>query len=66
MFLTICCRDGGYSTCELTVVGKAFLWHQIRCVVAVLLLVGQGREEPTVSNIICPCSFDIIRIAAML
>jgi len=34
--------------CELTVTGKAFLWHQIRCIVSVLLFVGHGREHPEV------------------
>lgn len=33
---------------EVLVVGTAFLWHQVRCMVAVLLLVGQGLEEPSV------------------
>lgn len=28
--------------------GSAFLWHQIRCMVAVLFLVGQGLEPPSV------------------
>jgi tRNA pseudouridine38/39 synthase len=28
--------------------GNAFLWHQIRCMVAILFLVGQGLEEPSV------------------
>ncbi|KUI58599.1 hypothetical protein VP1G_05897 [Cytospora mali] len=28
--------------------GSAFLWHQIRCMVAVLFLVGQGHEQPSV------------------
>ncbi|KAG6360609.1 hypothetical protein INS49_011673 [Diaporthe citri] len=28
--------------------GSAFLWHQIRCMVAVLFLVGQGLEDPGV------------------
>lgn len=28
--------------------GSAFLWHQIRCMVAVLFLVGQGLEDPSV------------------
>ncbi|ORZ36364.1 pseudouridine synthase [Catenaria anguillulae PL171] len=32
----------------LTVKGTAFLWHQIRCMVHVLLLVGQGLEHPSV------------------
>ncbi|KDD73170.1 hypothetical protein H632_c2465p1, partial [Helicosporidium sp. ATCC 50920] len=33
---------------ELRVVGTAFLWHQIRCMAAVLRSVGQGREDPGV------------------
>ncbi|XP_071449904.1 tRNA pseudouridine(38/39) synthase [Hetaerina americana] len=37
-----------YDMCELTVVGQAFLWHQIRCIMTVLFLVGQGKEEPSV------------------
>ncbi|KAI0025251.1 pseudouridine synthase [Xylariomycetidae sp. FL0641] len=28
--------------------GSAFLWHQIRCMVAVLFMVGQGLEPPAV------------------
>ncbi|XP_046975706.1 tRNA pseudouridine(38/39) synthase [Vanessa cardui] len=28
--------------------GNAFLWHQIRCIMGVLLLVGQGLESPDV------------------
>jgi tRNA pseudouridine38/39 synthase len=28
--------------------GSAFLWHQVRCMVAVLFLVGQGLEPPTI------------------
>jgi len=32
----------------LTVFGSAFLWHQIRHMVAVLFLVGQGLEEPSI------------------
>ena len=28
--------------------GKAFLWHQIRCIVAVLFRVASGREDPSV------------------
>ncbi|XP_047542672.1 tRNA pseudouridine(38/39) synthase [Vanessa atalanta] len=26
--------------------GNAFLWHQIRCIMSILLLVGQGLESP--------------------
>ncbi|CAN4122161.1 unnamed protein product [Withania somnifera] len=28
--------------------GSAFLWHQIRCMVAILFLIGQGLESPDV------------------
>lgn len=31
---------------ELT--GKAFLWHQVRCIVAILLLVAQRKEQPDI------------------
>lgn len=27
--------------------GSAFLWHQVRCISAILLLIGQGLEPPT-------------------
>ena len=33
-------------TCHIEIVGQAFLWHQIRCLVAVLFLVGRGLEKP--------------------
>ncbi|KAJ1543676.1 tRNA pseudouridine synthase 3 [Nowakowskiella sp. JEL0078] len=28
--------------------GNAFLWHQVRCMMAILFLVGQGLENPSV------------------
>lgn len=34
----------------LTIKGKAFLWHQIRCIMAILFLIGQNKEEPVVIN----------------
>ena len=34
--------------CVLTISGKAFLWHQIRCIVSVLFRVGAGKEMPDV------------------
>lgn len=33
-----------------TLHGSAFLWHQVRHMVAVLFLVGQGLEEPEIIN----------------
>lgn len=41
-------RQNKYSTVELIIECNSFLWHQIRCIVALLFLVGQGREEPSV------------------
>ncbi|KAE9366016.1 pseudouridine synthase [Stipitochalara longipes BDJ] len=31
-----------------TLHGSAFLWHQVRCMVAILFLVGQGLEKPSI------------------
>ncbi|ODQ64858.1 tRNA pseudouridine synthase 3 [Nadsonia fulvescens var. elongata DSM 6958] len=28
--------------------GSAFLWHQVRCMMAILFLVGQGYEKPSI------------------
>ncbi|KAL9704028.1 hypothetical protein quinque_007546 [Culex quinquefasciatus] len=44
-------KDGGESSYDMMYFelrGKAFLWHQVRCIMAILILVGQGREDPTV------------------
>ncbi|CAI9741177.1 pseudouridine(38 39) synthase-like [Octopus vulgaris] len=38
----------GYEICELCIVGQAFLWHQIRCIIAVLFLIGEGKESPEI------------------
>ncbi|VFQ94984.1 unnamed protein product [Cuscuta campestris] len=32
--------------------GSAFLWHQIRCMVAVLFMIGQGFESPNVIDLL--------------
>lgn len=32
----------------LEIKANAFLWHQIRCIMAVLLLIGQKREQPSI------------------
>ncbi|CAL8468632.1 g8172 [Coccomyxa elongata] len=39
---------GGARVYALHVRGTAFLWHQVRCMAAVLLLVGRGLESPDV------------------
>ncbi|KAL3250439.1 hypothetical protein MRX96_055504 [Rhipicephalus microplus] len=40
--------EDSYDLLCLEIVGQAFLWHQVRCIVAVLLLIGQRLEEPQV------------------
>jgi tRNA pseudouridine38/39 synthase len=40
------------SVWAFTITGTAFLWHQVRCMVAILFLVGQGLENANV----CCCS----------
>ncbi|KAL9179588.1 hypothetical protein ACHAXT_008878 [Thalassiosira profunda] len=34
--------------CHVEIVGQAFLWHQIRCIMSVLFLVGRGLEPPEI------------------
>ena len=34
---------------SLRVRGSAFLWHQVRCMAAILLMLGKKQEAPTVS-----------------
>ncbi|XP_055917668.1 tRNA pseudouridine(38/39) synthase [Eupeodes corollae] len=41
-------EDEDYKMCYLQIQGNSFLWHQIRCIMSVLLLIGEGKEEPTV------------------
>ena len=36
------------SMCMLEIEGLAFLWHMVRCIMAVLYLVGEGYEQPEV------------------
>lgn len=38
----------GPKTYAITIHGSAFLWHQVRCMAAILFLVGQGLESPEI------------------
>lgn len=40
--------DGENEVYYIYVKGQAFLWHQVRCMVAILFEVGRGRERPDV------------------
>ncbi|TDG41590.1 hypothetical protein AWZ03_011984 [Drosophila navojoa] len=41
-------EGSGYIMYYLEIKANAFLWHQIRCIMAVLLLVGQKHEQPSI------------------
>ncbi|CAH0712912.1 unnamed protein product, partial [Brenthis ino] len=41
-------NDRPTSMYMLVIEGNAFLWHQIRCIMGVLLLVGNERESPDI------------------
>ncbi|KDP27512.1 hypothetical protein JCGZ_20152 [Jatropha curcas] len=45
-------RFEGNQLCEIKIRGSAFLWHQVRCMVAVLFMVGQGLESPDVIDLL--------------
>jgi tRNA pseudouridine38/39 synthase len=36
------------QVCYFDIKGQAFLWHQIRCIVSVLFMIGKGHESPEV------------------
>nr|XP_053637630.1 tRNA pseudouridine(38/39) synthase-like [Cherax quadricarinatus] len=38
----------GYDMCVATIEGEAFLWHQVRAIMAILFLVGEGKEKPDI------------------
>ncbi|XP_072059726.1 uncharacterized protein [Arachis hypogaea] len=47
--------DVRYGDNELWVIkirGSAFLWHQVRCMVAVLFMIGKGLESPNVIDML--------------
>uniref|UniRef100_A0A6M2DIV1 Putative trna pseudouridine38/39 synthase isoform x1 n=1 Tax=Xenopsylla cheopis TaxID=163159 RepID=A0A6M2DIV1_XENCH len=48
--LTQLCEDAecGYDMMVFKITSKAFLWHQIRCIMGILLLIGNENEEPSI------------------
>lgn len=38
----------GYEMYNFKITGQAFLWHQIRCIMAILILVGEKYESPVI------------------
>jgi len=40
-------KSGNPKIYTFTLHGSAFLWHQVRCMVSILFLIGQGLESPS-------------------
>ncbi|EXB37798.1 tRNA pseudouridine(38/39) synthase [Morus notabilis] len=45
-------RFEGKQLWAIKIEGSAFLWHQVRCMVAVLFMIGQGFESPEVIDVL--------------
>ncbi|KAK3147086.1 hypothetical protein QOZ80_3BG0277890 [Eleusine coracana subsp. coracana] len=41
-------RSNNGELCSMIIKGSAFLWHQVRCMVSVLFLIGQVLEPPSI------------------
>jgi tRNA pseudouridine38/39 synthase len=41
-------RGASDRICFVQIHGQAFLWHQIRCIMEILFMIGNGSEEPSV------------------
>ncbi|XP_018431540.1 PREDICTED: tRNA pseudouridine(38/39) synthase-like, partial [Nanorana parkeri] len=40
--------DAHFQLYHLQITGLAFLYHQVRCIMGVLFLIGERREEPEI------------------
>jgi tRNA pseudouridine38/39 synthase len=47
---------GNNNVSYFLIQGNAFLWHQIRCMVAMLFYIGKGLEEPTIVDELSTCN----------
>lgn len=45
-------RFEGNELCVVTIKGSAFLWHQVRCIVSVLFMIGGGLESISVVDVL--------------
>jgi tRNA pseudouridine38/39 synthase len=46
--------DSRFQVGVFTIIGHAFLWHQIRYMTSVLFMVGRGIEEPSIAGCSLP------------
>jgi len=56
----------GDEDCVFELIGTAFLWHQVRHIMAVLLLVGSGLEPPAVVKALLNTSLSPVDVATNL
>jgi tRNA pseudouridine38/39 synthase len=40
--------DAEHNVCMAVIKGSAFLWHQVRCMMSVLFMIGKGIEDISV------------------
>ncbi|KAI9304634.1 pseudouridine synthase [Cunninghamella echinulata] len=48
VFATTATKNNNTQCYEITLKGTAFLWHQVRCIMSILFLVGQRLESPDI------------------
>eukprot|EP00934_Nitzschia_sp_Nitz4_P008540 Nitzschia sp. Nitz4//scaffold57_size113557//79970//81601//NITZ4_004002-RA/size113557-processed-gene-0.15-mRNA-1//1//CDS//3329554879//8530//frame0 len=41
-------KSDRFQTCYVQIDGQAFLWHQIRCIMEILFMIGRGSEETSI------------------
>eukprot|EP00581_Thalassiosira_minuscula_P009947 CAMPEP_0183708056 /NCGR_PEP_ID=MMETSP0737-20130205/4447_1 /TAXON_ID=385413 /ORGANISM="Thalassiosira miniscula, Strain CCMP1093" /LENGTH=700 /DNA_ID=CAMNT_0025935845 /DNA_START=36 /DNA_END=2138 /DNA_ORIENTATION=- len=41
-------QESPYDICHVEIIGQAFLWHQIRCILSILFCVGRKLESPDI------------------
>lgn len=41
-------KESPHDICHVQIEGQAFLWHQIRCIMSILFLVGRELERPSI------------------
>ena len=46
--LDIVAKESPHDICHVQIEGQAFLWHQIRCIMSILFLVGRELENPSI------------------
>ena len=51
-----------YQMCEATIEARSFLMHQVRCMMSLLFLVGNGLEQPSIVAHVLDIERYVIRV----